>query len=162
MSRSCPWIRASSTPRGLRSPRTPPISIRKTSSDSPSRAAAMPSPRLSACWAPWRANTRTKSPSSSKSTTTSCCPTPTPTTRCCSARCAMPGTWAPQPSGPRFTSVRRRAAGSWSRSPARSTWRTNWAWRRSCGATCATRVSGRRVPTTTLRPISRGRPTTSV
>ena len=32
MSRSCPWIRASSTPRGLRSPRTPPISIRKTSS----------------------------------------------------------------------------------------------------------------------------------
>ncbi len=46
--------------------------------------------------------------------------------------------------------------------PARSTWRTNWAWRRSCGATCATRVSGRRVPTTTLRPISRGRPTTSV
>lgn len=36
----------------------------------------MPSPRLSACWEPWRANTRTKFPSSSKSTTTSCCPTP--------------------------------------------------------------------------------------
>ena len=47
--------------------------------------------------------------------------------------------------GPRFISARRRAAAG-SRSPRRSIMPTNWAWRRSCGVTCATRSTqeGRR------------------
>ena len=152
MSRSCLWIRASSTPRGPRSLRIPPISIRRTSSNWPSRAAATPWLRLSAYSGPWRGNMRTRYPSSSKSTTTSCSPTPTLTIRFCSARCATHGTWAPRPSGRRSISARSRAAGSWSRSPALSTRPMNWAWRRSCGATCATKGSKRRVSITTLRP----------
>jgi len=122
-------------------------------------AAAMPWLRPSACSGPWPGNMRTGYRSSSSSTTTSCFPIPTPTTRSCSARCAMRGTWAPRPSGPRSISVRSRAAGSWSRSPAPSTRRMNWAWRRSCGVTCATRDSKRRASITMPRPTSRGRPT---
>lgn len=59
---------------------------------------------------------------------------------------------APPPWGLRSISGRRRAAASWWRSPGRSTMRTSWAWRRSCGATCATRVSGRTGWITMLRP----------
>lgn len=47
----------------------------------------------------------------------------------------------------------------WSRSPVPSTRRMNWAWRRSCGVTCATRDSKRRASITMPRPTSRGRPT---
>ena len=36
---------------------------------------------------------------------------------------------------------------------------TSWAWRRSCGVTCATGASGRTASITTLRPTSRGRRT---
>ena len=49
------------------------------------------------------------------------------------------------------------AAASWSRSPRRSIMPTSWAWRRSCGVTCATGASGRTASITTLRPTSRGR-----
>ena len=48
-SRSCPWIRGSSTPPARRSRRTPRTSIPRTSSSWRSRAAATPWPRRSAC-----------------------------------------------------------------------------------------------------------------
>lgn len=64
--------------------------------------------------------------------------------------------------GATIYSVRRRAAGNWSRSPARSTWRTNWAWRRSCGATCATRDFRKEGADYHASADLTGRPTTSV
>ena len=67
--RSCRWTRASSTPPVHRSPRTPRISIRRTSSSSPSKAAATPWPLPWVCLGQFQ-EVRAQIPSCSSSITT--------------------------------------------------------------------------------------------
>ena len=85
--RSCPVDQGIEHSAGAVSfARTRSTSIRRTSSSSPSRAAATPSPPRSACSGRSAGGTRTRSRSSSSSTTTSCSRIRASTTRSCSAR----------------------------------------------------------------------------
>ena len=70
--------------------------------------------------------------------------------RSCSARSSRRATWARPRSARRSTSARRKAPARSSKSRRRLRWRTNSAWRRCCGATCATTPSRSRRRTSTI------------
>ena len=68
------------------------------------------------------------------------------------AASSRPSTWGPPRSARRSTSAATTSGARSSRSPRPSPTPTSWAWRRSSGATCATRSSRRTAPTTTPPP----------